>query len=88
MGENINNASEDRKEILFKEKKLILLLIPAPPPGHQPLPPGRTEFFFFFKSFNLTWCHPQPVSKHHIPTNYFYFGIMRKRHTGQYENSG
>lgn len=46
MGENINNASEDRKEILFKEKKLILLLIFLSSLGHQPLPPGRTEFFF------------------------------------------
>lgn len=33
MGENINNASEDRKEILFKEKKLIVLLISPPLPA-------------------------------------------------------
>lgn len=47
MGENTNNASEDRKKILFKEKKLIVLLIFfLSPLGHQPLPPGRTEFFF------------------------------------------
>lgn len=85
MGENTNNASEDRKEILFNEK-LTVLLIFLSPLGHQPLTPGRNEFFL--KSFNLTQCHPQPVSKHHIPTNYFYFGTMRKRHTGQYKNSG
>lgn len=87
MGENTNNASEDRKKILFKEKKLIVLLIFFFPPwGISLFPLG--ELNFFFKSFNLTRCHPQPVSKHHIPTNYFYFGTMRKRHTGQYENSG
>lgn len=27
MRENTNNASEDKKEILFKEEKLIVLLI-------------------------------------------------------------
>lgn len=49
MGENINNASEDRKEILFKEKKLILLLIspPAPRRAISLFPLGELNFFFF-----------------------------------------
>lgn len=47
MGENINNASEDRKEILFKEKKLILLLIPPSPRAISLFPLGELNFFFF-----------------------------------------
>lgn len=48
MGENINNASKDRKEILFKEKKLILLLILLPPTPRaiSLFPLGELNFFF------------------------------------------